>query len=66
MKVYFWLMFICKGICESMHLDYAKVSNKHNANVFSVEFSLFFVEIPILFILPWIIVSPKVTETCYI
>lgn len=66
MKTYFWLMFTCKGICKNAHLGYAKVSDKHNVNVFSVEHSLFFVEIPVLFILPWIIVSLKVTATWYI
>jgi len=42
MKTYFWLTFTCKGICKNMHLGYAKVSNKHKVNVFSVECSLFF------------------------
>lgn len=66
MKAYFWLMSTCKGLCKNTHLGYAKVSNKHNVNVFSAERSLFFVEIPILFILPWVVVSLKVTETRYI
>lgn len=64
MKAYFLLMFTCKGICKNTDLGYAEVSNKYSVNVFSVEHSLFFVEIPILSIFPWIVVSLKVTETC--
>lgn len=66
MKAYFLLVFTCKGICKNADLGFTEVSNKHSVNVFSVEHDLFFVEIPILFILPWIVVNLKVTETCYV
>lgn len=66
MKAYFWLIFTCKRISKNVHLSYAEVSNQHNVNVISVEHSLCFVEIPILLLLPWIVVSLKVAETRYI
>lgn len=67
MKAYFWWMFMCKGICKNMYLGYAKVSNNHNVNVFTVECNLpLFVEIPFLFLLPWTVVTLKVTKTRYI